>query len=105
MFLPRNARLVREWMVQVVEQGTAAKHMPPGVAVAGKTGSARKETDRNQDHHSFVALVPADDPRWVLTVMVDDPQNGQYSSTTTAPTAGRILTRALAYLGELRIAQ
>jgi cell division protein FtsI (penicillin-binding protein 3) len=100
VFAPATAATVRNWMVKVVEQGSGKAALQAGVPVAGKTGTSFKEADRRKENHSFVALVPANAPRLALVVMLDDPQNGRYSSQTTVPAAGRILRKTLAYLGD-----
>ncbi len=101
VFAPDVAAMVRDWMVQVIESGSSASARVEGVSVAGKTGTSAKEHDRSVENHSFVALVPAEAPRWVLLVMLDEPQHGRFSSRTTAPAAGRVLRRSLDYLGQL----
>ncbi len=59
-------------MVSVVEDGTADEAAIPGVAVAGKTGTA----ERNEDlppYAWFVSFAPADDPQVAVAVFVENP--------------------------------
>lgn len=101
VFERETADLVRGWMVSVVDSKASRQRnlRVPGVAVAGKTGTAHLETDRDREAHSFVALAPADEPLISLAVVLVDPQGVRYSTQSIAPAAARILRGALPYLG------
>lgn len=90
---------VRRWMARSVEEGNCKEVKLPGVAVAGKTGTATSETDRTKEVHSFAALVPAEDPALTIVVVLRHPHGVRYASESAAPTAGRILRRLLPYVG------
>ena len=74
----------------------------PGLAVAGKTGTAERVVAgsyvEGNRFNTFVAVFPFDDPQYVLTVTLDRPQptaetHGFATAGWTAmPTAGAILT-------------
>jgi cell division protein FtsI (penicillin-binding protein 3) len=79
-------------MKAVVEtsDGTGYKLRIPGYALAGKTGTAQKlnSETRGGRHYvsSFVGYVPADKPRAIVLVMVDDPRaNGYYGAAVAGP--------------------
>lgn len=78
------AREMRELMEGVVEEGgTAQKASIPGYRVAGKTGTIRKVADgggyADKRHQSiFIGMVPAEHPRLVGLVMIDEPGAGDY---------------------------
>src|SRR5690606_24471712 len=98
--------VVREAMVEVVRRGTGTAARLPHDTVFGKTGTAQKfdaETGRfSHDRHvvSFIAGAPADDPRVVVLVMVDEPTGtAQGGGRVAAPAAAKILERTLRYLG------
>ncbi|HAP08913.1 MAG TPA: penicillin-binding protein 2 [Planctomycetaceae bacterium] len=90
--------LVREPMRQVVERGTAKAARLPGISLFGKTGTAQKldpETGTYSDRAwvvSFVCGAPAEAPRVVVLVMVDEPTAPgiHYGGTVAAPTAARL---------------
>ncbi|MEY4188515.1 MAG: Penicillin-binding protein 2 [Planctomycetota bacterium] len=90
--------LVREPLTQVVERGTAKAARMPGISLFGKTGTAQKldpETGTYSDRAwvvSFVCGSPADAPRVVVLVMVDEPTAPgiHYGGTVAAPTAARL---------------
>ncbi|MCP9838424.1 penicillin-binding protein 2 [Cyanobium sp. N.Huapi 1H5] len=90
---PTVTRTVVKWMESVVENGKGMKI--PGYRIAGKTGTAQKA--RNGVYIpgaricSFVAILPANDPSYVVLVVVDEPQGGNaYGSTVALPVARQI---------------
>lgn len=64
-----TARQVKEMMVQVVASGTGTRGQIPGVAVAGKTGTA--QAPGGPPHTWFVAFAPAEDPQVAVAVLVE----------------------------------
>jgi cell division protein FtsI (penicillin-binding protein 3) len=102
------ARALTEMMKSVVrEGGTGPLAAIPGIAVAGKTGTAEKvdpATKRySRDLHlsSFVGFAPADDPRIVVIVVVDNPRHGYFGGDVAAPAWRRIVEHALVDEGVL----
>jgi peptidoglycan glycosyltransferase len=88
---PDTAREVRDMMVAVVARGTGTSAALPGVTVAGKTGTA---TNPHGPAHSwFVAFAPAEAPRVVVAVIVE---NGGYGAAVAAPIVREVLRVALA---------
>jgi cell division protein FtsI (penicillin-binding protein 3) len=86
------------------EGGTASEVSVPGYVLAGKTGTAQKVVDGtysdSQFIASFVGFAPAADPRLLVSVIVDDPQGGDYyGGSVAAPAFGEIAGFALPYLG------
>ncbi len=92
-----------------VERGSGRSAEVAGYFVGGKTGTAEKIQrggyKKNSRISSFVASFPAHDPKYVLLVMVDEPQakrdTGAYATggVVAAPTAGRIIARVAPLLG------
>lgn len=65
-----------------VQNGTAANAQLEGYQLSGKTGTAQK-VDPNSGAYSnsaywitFAGIAPADDPRFVVAVMLDEPKSG-----------------------------
>jgi len=95
-------------LVEVVSKGTGKKAAIPGYRVFGKTGTAQKvdpqtgEYSRQLHVSSFVCGAPADHPRAVVIVSVDEPSvsvNGEhFGGSVAAPAAGRLLKKVLEYL-------
>jgi len=92
-----------------VERGSGRSAEVAGYFVGGKTGTAEKIQrggyKKNARISSFVASFPAHDPKYVLLVMVDEPQakrdTGAYATggVVAAPAAGRIIARVAPLLG------
>ncbi|MDQ3878344.1 MAG: penicillin-binding transpeptidase domain-containing protein [Actinomycetota bacterium] len=90
---PETASDLTEMMKAVVEKGTGTNAQIPGVAVAGKTGTAQTVTGTNP-HTWFICFAPADDPKIAVAVIVE--HGGTYGSEATgglvaAPIAKQIL--------------
>ncbi len=74
----QNAARLREMLEGVLEAGgTASAVQVPGYVLAGKTGTAQKVVDGTYSETeyvgSFVGFAPAEDPRLLVSVVVDDP--------------------------------
>jgi cell division protein FtsI (penicillin-binding protein 3) len=102
---PDTARTLTELLVNVVERGTGHLAAIPGYAVAGKTGTAQKlDPATGRYSHapgvlSFVGFAPADDPRFVMLVLLDEPTNERWGSEAAAPVFSAIGAEVLRYLG------
>jgi len=103
-----TARWLREGpLVDVVTKGTGKKAAIPGYAVFGKTGTAQKLDpvtggySRSLHVSSFVCGAPANKPRAVVLVSVDQPSvsvNGEhFGGSVAAPAAGQLLAKVLEY--------
>ena len=82
--------------------GTAKRARVQGFNVAGKTGTARKNTSGGYSGKyfaSFVGFVPAENPAFVLLVTVDAPSGrSYYGGSVAGPSFSRISEKALKYL-------
>jgi cell division protein FtsI (penicillin-binding protein 3) len=101
---PEVASQVRDMLKGVLAPGGTAPEVEiPGYTLAGKTGTAEIADENGYSNSRFVAsfigMAPADDPRIVVSVMVNEPQNGYYGSEVAAPAFGDIASFALPYLG------
>lgn len=69
---PQTAADLTQMMTKVVEQGTGTNGAIPGVAVAGKTGTAQQGGGRTP-HAWFVSFAPADsEPKVAVAVLIED---------------------------------
>jgi penicillin-binding protein A len=92
---PETAAELNRMMQLVVQGGTAASvGFPPGLKVAGKTGTAELGLGNVYDSW-FVAFAPADNPRYVVAVVVAKQPNG-FGATVAAPIAKVVLEKLLA---------
>ena len=101
---PETARTLTRLLVRVVEQGTGRNGAIPGYEVAGKTGTAQKldPATRRYSHApgvlSFAGFAPADDPRFVMLVLLDEPSREKWGSEAAAPIFAAIGREILRYL-------
>ncbi len=100
---PRIAKELMLMLKDVVAEGTGQYAAMPGYQVAGKTGTAQKP-----DSHggyatgryvaSFVGIVPASRPRFVVLVTVDEPRGAIWGGVVAAPAFQQIARFDLQYL-------
>lgn len=99
----KTAAQLTEMMVSAVENGEAKAFAPKGYRIAGKTGTAQIPVAGHYDPEktiaSFVGFAPADDPRFVMLVLFNEPQSSPFGSETAAPTFFEISKEIFNYLG------
>ncbi len=102
----KTARLLTSILKGVVSDGgTGVMASVEGFEVAGKTGTAQKPDlvhggyAANKKIASFIGFVPADDPRLVLLVLVDEPEVNVYGGVVAAPVFRNIARGVLRHLG------
>ncbi|HYM68299.1 MAG TPA: penicillin-binding transpeptidase domain-containing protein, partial [bacterium] len=87
---PAIASQIAADMVEVVRSGTGTAAQLPGVAVAGKTGTA--ENPHGQTHAWFIAFAPADHPTVAIALLLE---NAGVGGQVAAPAARQVLAAAL----------
>jgi cell division protein FtsI (penicillin-binding protein 3) len=102
------ARTLSEMLVAVTEgEGTGIEAALPGFSVAGKTATAQKaDPATGQYTHdrftsSFIGFVPADKPRIVVVVVLDEPMITHAGGAVAAPAFRRVAEASLRTLGVL----
>ncbi|RMF95055.1 MAG: penicillin-binding protein [Candidatus Schekmanbacteria bacterium] len=100
----RTAHILRGILKTVVsEEGTAHLARIEGFEVAGKTGTAQKAENGayqpGKYYSSFIGIVPADAPRFVIAVILDEPKKNHYGGIVSAPIFREIAKRSLLYCG------
>ncbi|HSP18638.1 MAG TPA: penicillin-binding transpeptidase domain-containing protein, partial [Myxococcaceae bacterium] len=101
----KTARLVTQMLEGAVQKdGTAPRAALESYRVAGKTGTAQKPDPVARGYSekriaSFAGIVPADDPRLVIYVLVDEPRTDVYGGLVAAPAFREVAAAALPYLG------
>ena len=92
--------VVRMMEMAVGPGGTAPRAQVPGYRVAGKTGTAHKPEHggyaENKYVSSFVGLGPVTKPRFIVAVMMDEPQGANYyGGDVSAPVFSTVMGQAL----------
>jgi cell division protein FtsI (penicillin-binding protein 3) len=100
----RTAGQLRNMLEGVLEPGgTASSVSVPGYVLAGKTGTAQKVVGGtySEDEYvaSFVGFAPAQRPKLLVTVVVDEPLYVHTGGEVAAPVFGEVAEFALPYLG------
>jgi penicillin-binding protein 2 len=92
----RALGIVRDALQGVVanERGTGRAAALPGIAVAGKTGTA--QNPHGNDHALFVAYAPADDPTICIAIVME---NAGHGGSMAAPIARQLLSAYFNPLG------
>jgi len=98
------AAQVREMLEGVLAAGgTASEVSVPGYTLAGKTGTAQVAENGGYSESkyvaSFIGFAPAQDPKLLAAVIVDQPQGDIYGGSVAAPAFGKIAAFSLPYLG------
>lgn len=108
---PQVARAVTEMMVAVTEKGgSGTRAAIEGVRVAGKTGTAQKADpvvrgySPDKRFSSFMGFAPAEDPKVVIFVGLDEPKGDVYGGVIAAPIFQRVAADALLRAGVLAAA-
>ncbi|AWB45370.1 stage V sporulation protein D [Paenibacillus sp. CAA11] len=104
---PDKAREVGSYLEQVVADqkiGTGRHAYIEGYRVAGKTGTAVKPINGKYDYTkqvvSFIGYAPVDDPKILVLVVIDQPQNSKLGGgTAAAPIFKQIVSQVLPYMG------
>ena len=106
---PETSIMMRYLMRLNAEKGTATKADVPGYYVGAKTGTAEKVFSghyvKTRLMTDVMAVLPADDPRYLLLIMLDEPQiipetHGFATSGWNAvPVAAKVISRIAPLLG------
>lgn len=93
----QTAQYLRGMMTEVTQEGgTGHNAAVEGYLVAGKTGTAHKVNLENGGYYrdkylsSFVGMIPAEKPKFVIYIGVDEPQNSHYGSVVAAPAFAKV---------------
>ena len=80
---------------RVTLERTAGSAAIRGVTLAGKTGTAEIGSDEGLNDSWFTGFAPADDPRFLVYVVVQDPKNGGGGGSVGGPAFRKIMTYLL----------
>ena len=100
---PESSQTLRN-MMGVVVDGIPKNYLDvQGYRVGGKTGTANVATENGgykPDAYvsSFIGIAPIDDPALAVLVKIDEPKDVPWGTVVAAPSFGRLVQEALAYL-------
>lgn len=103
VFSPKVASDVTQMLDRVVnDEGTGVAARIEGFRVAGKTGTSQRVDYENGGYEKgayislFSGFLPADDPRFVITVVIDKPKGqNYYGGKVAAPVFAQIASDAV----------
>lgn len=97
----KTAKIMTEIMVNAVENGESKWTKLPGYRIAGKTGTAQipiaGHYDPTKTIASFIGFGPAENPRFLMLVIINRPTSSIYGSETAAPIFFNIAKDILTY--------
>ena len=106
---PETSALMRYLMRLNAEKGSGSKADVKGYYVGGKTGTAEKVVGGRYSKTKllcdFIAVLPSDDPRYLVLIMLDEPQGlpethgFATAGWNAAPTASKVIARVAPLLG------
>ena len=93
--------IIKDYMLGVVEEGTAKTAAVEGYDVGGKTGTAEKLPRGNGKYLvSFIGYAPQENPQVMVYVVIDEPNvDNQANSKLATTMASQIMTEIFPYLG------
>jgi cell division protein FtsI (penicillin-binding protein 3) len=99
---PETSSIVRGMLRSVVDEGTGHLAQIPGYTVAGKTGTAQKVDPKtgsygNEYVTSFIGFAPAEDPAYLVMIVVDEPQKDLFGEVVAAPAFQDVMGFTLGY--------
>lgn len=110
---PATIAKVRQMLLGVVENGTATNIKNPVYKIAGKTGTAQVAMNNKgygnkggsvQYKGSFVGFFPAEDPKYSMIVVINNPKKGKYYGASIAgPVFKEVSDQLYARHPEIRI--
>lgn len=107
VFSEATVKEIRTMLREVVEEdgGTGKQARISGLMVGGKTGTAQKADKTGRYGRgrvgSFVGMIPIEQPRYLVCVLLDEPKKSQYGGVIAAPVFRHVALQTMAYNGHL----
>lgn len=91
---------MKELLESVVAEGSGKKAYVAGFRIGGKTATSEKlPRSSNKYISSFLGFAPANDPKIIALLMIDEPEGIYYGGTIAAPVVGKLFENILPYFG------
>lgn len=95
----KTSETVRMLLEKVVSEGTGKNAAIKGFSIGGKTATSQTlPRSANKYIASFLGFAPADDPKVLGLVIINDPKGVYYGGTIAAPVMKEIFENVLPYL-------
>ena len=96
-----TSKQIATMLQRVVAEGGGKNANVPGYQVGGKTGTAQKFVDgalaTGKYVSSFIGFFPASSPKYLVLMIVDEPEGQSYGSIVAAPYAGLVFREIINY--------
>jgi stage V sporulation protein D (sporulation-specific penicillin-binding protein) len=95
-----TSETMKQLLEAVVADGTGKRAYLPGFRIGGKTATSEKlPRSSNKYISSFIGFAPANDPKVIALVLIDEPTGIYYGGTIAAPVIAELFDNILPYLG------
>lgn len=95
-----TSETMKELLELVVSEGSGIRAYLPGFRVGGKTATSEKLPRRNNKYiSSFLGFAPANDPKVIAIILIDEPTGIYYGGTIAAPVISELFDNILPYMG------
>ncbi|MCX7994593.1 MAG: penicillin-binding protein 2 [candidate division WOR-3 bacterium] len=89
-----TAHMVTSILCSVIEEGSGIEAKIDGMRIAGKTGTAQKVVNGKYSNSAvittFIGYFPAEEPEYLVALLVDEPKKGMWAGTVIAPVFKKI---------------
>jgi len=90
-------------MVNAADKAWFARLKPKGFRIAGKSGTAQIPVaghyDEGRTIGSYIGFAPADDPQFIMLIVLNDPTSSEWGANTAAPLWMEIAQELFVYYG------
>lgn len=89
IFKKETTDILKNYLIDVVNIGTATGTKVEGISIAGKTGTSQKfeqgKYSKTLYTNTFVGFLPAENPKFLMLILLDEPKSSIYASSTVVP--------------------
>lgn len=93
--------LIKKMLVSTIDNAEAIWDKPKGIKIGGKTGTAQiaiaGHYDPSMTNASFIGFLPADKPKFIILVILEEPKSSPWGSETAAPLFFEIAKELIVY--------
>jgi cell division protein FtsI (penicillin-binding protein 3) len=103
-----TAAVVKDFMIGVTQKGgTGYSASIPGIVIAGKTGTSKKFNAKKGEYSSdnfvssFVGFFPANNPKYTVLIIIDDPRQKYLGYKSASPVFRKIAQQIIKHESKL----